>query len=94
MQQKTIKAHVYSATNLTALPKQRKMAPTKLPTIASNVSIVFQQSLLRASAILVNHFSKTPLPFGGDDPEAAGPPSPPTVPLITSVIVEIFTQEQ
>ena len=35
---KTVKPHVCSATNLTALPKKLKMAPTTLPTIAGNAS--------------------------------------------------------
>lgn len=39
---KTVKAHVCSAANPTALPRKFKMALPTLPTIADNASIAFQ----------------------------------------------------
>ena len=56
---KTIKAHVCSATNPTALPKKLKKAPTTLSTIADNASTTFPASLLSASSNLSNYFVKT-----------------------------------
>ena len=61
---KTIKVHVYSAKNATALPKKLKMTPTTLPTIAGNASTAFPASILSASASLFYHFFKTPSSFG------------------------------
>ena len=63
---KTIKAHVCSATNPSALPQKLKMAPTTLPMIAGNASTAFPASLLRVSASLINHFFEAPSPFGGE----------------------------
>ena len=69
---KTIKAHVCSATNLTAFPRKLKMTPTRLPTIAGNASAAFPASLLSASANLSNHFFKVPLSFDGEPPAPQG----------------------
>ena len=55
---KTIKAHVCSATNPTALPKKLKMASTTLPTMAGIASTAFPASLFSASASLFTNFSK------------------------------------
>ena len=63
---KTIRAHVCSATNPTAFPRELKIAPTTLPTIAANASTAFPASLLSASANLSNHFFKIPSTFGGE----------------------------
>ena len=63
---KTIKAHVFSAKNATALPKILQMTPTTLPTIAGNVSTVFPASLLSTSASLFYHFFKIPSFLGGE----------------------------
>ena len=65
---KTIKSLVYSATNPTTLLRKLKIAPTILPAITGNGSIIFPASLLRASASLFNHS------FGGAGPEVAEPP--------------------
>ena len=65
---KTIKAHVFSATNPTTFPKKLKIAPTILPTMAGNASTTFPASVLSASASLPNHFFKPLLSFGGEPP--------------------------
>ena len=83
---KTVKAHVCSVINPTALPRKLKIAPTTLPTIAGNTLTVFPASLLSASANLFNHFFKTPSSFGGEPP---APPPPPKTPVIASAMVEI-----
>ena len=83
---KTIRAHVYSATNPTALPSKLKMTPTTLPTMAGNTSTDFPASLLSASANLSNYFFKTLLYFGGETPF----PQPlPKSPMIESTVVAI-----
>ena len=69
----TIKAHIYSATNPTALPKKLRMALRTLPMMAGNTSAAFPASLLSASANLSNHFFKTPSSFDGEPP---APPPP------------------
>ena len=69
---KTVKAHVFSAANPTALPRKFKMALPTLQTIADNASIAFPASVFKASTSLFNHFFKLLLSFGKDIPEAAG----------------------
>ena len=60
---KTIRAHVYSATNLTTFRRKPKIAPTTLLTIASNASTDLPASLLSAFASLSNHFFQVPFVF-------------------------------
>ena len=55
---KIIRAHVWSTTNSSVLPRKITIAPTT----------VLPVSLLRASAGLFNHFFKTPFSFGGNYP--------------------------
>ena len=86
----TIKAHVCSATNPTALLKKLKIAPTTLPTIAGNASMAFTASLFSAFASLLNHLFKTPSSFGGEPP--APPPHPKTI-VMTSTIVEMVIEK-
>ena len=83
---KTIKAHVYSATNPLVLLRKLKIAPTTLPTIVGNASTAFPASLLSESASLYNHFLKATLSFGGGLPP---PPLPPKSPMTESTIVVI-----
>ena len=87
---KTIRAHVCSATNPTAFPRELKIAPTTLPTIAANASTAFPASLLSASANLSNHFFKTPSSFGGEPPVPL--PPPPKTPVMTRTTVEIVIE--
>ena len=82
---KTIKAHVCSATNPTALPKKLKMASTTLPTMAGIASTAFPASLFSASASLFNQFFKTSSSFGGEPP---APPPPPKTFEIASTVIE------
>ena len=56
---KTIKAHVFSATDPPAFQRRLKMAPTILLTIAGNALAAFPVSLLRASTSLSNHFLRS-----------------------------------
>ena len=86
---KTIKAHVCSATNPTALPRKLEIAPTTLPTIADNASTAFAASLLSAFASLSNHFFKIPSSFHREPPV---PPSPPKTPVIARKVVEIVIE--
>ena len=44
--------------------------------------MVYPANLLRAFANLFNRFFKAPLPDGGDNPEATGPPPSPKIPVI------------
>ena len=84
---KTIKAHVCSATNPTAFPRKLKIALTKLPMMAGNVSAAFPASLLSVPANLSNHFFKVPLSFDGEPPSSQLPP--PKTPVMARAIVEI-----
>ena len=83
---KTIKAHVCSTTNPTALPKKLKIAPTTLPTIAGNASTAFPTSLLSAFANLSNY----PSSFDGD-PHVHLPP--PKAPVIARAIAEMVIEK-
>ena len=76
--------------NPTAFPRELKIAPTTLPTIAGNASTVFPASLLRASANLSYHFFKTPLSFGVKPPVS---PPPPKAPVMSSTIVKIVIEK-
>ena len=82
---KTIKGHVFSATNPTAFPRKLKAAPTILPMILGSAVAAFPTSLLSTSASLSNHSFRVPLPFDG------GHPAPPLTPLpvMTRTIVAI-----
>ena len=86
---KTIKAHVCSATNPTTLPKNLRMAPTTLPTVAGNASETFPVSLLSASASLSNYFFKVPLSFDGGPPAL---PRPPKTPVMARTTIEIVIE--
>ena len=84
---KTIRPHVFSATNPTPFPRKPKIAPTILPMIAGNASAAFPASLLSASASLSNHFFRVPLSFDGG--LTAPPLPPPKPPSMARTIVEI-----
>ena len=71
---KTIKVHVFSAKNPTALPKKLKIAPATLTKIVGNASTAFLGCHLIASASLFNHLFKTHSFFDGEPPP---PPLPP-----------------
>ena len=86
---KATRAHVCSATNLTAFPKKLKIAPTTLPTITGNASTPFPASLLSAFARLSTHFFKSPLSFGEEAPVS---PPPPEIPMMASKIAEIVIE--
>ena len=83
------KIHVCSSTNRTAVPKRLKMAPTILPTIASNALTAFPASLLSASASLFNQLIKVPSSFGGKPPTL---PPPPKTPVMGSTIAEMVIE--
>ena len=85
---KTIKAHVCSAKNPTALPKKLKIAPATLTKVAGNASIAFLASLLIVSASLFNDLFKTTSFFDGEPP----PPPPPKTTERASTIVEIVVE--
>ena len=87
---KTIKAHVCSATNPTTFPRKLKIAPIALPTVASNSSTAFPASLLSVFASLSSHFFNIPSSFGGGPP--ASPP-PQKIPVMASIIVEIVIEK-
>ena len=86
---KTIKAHVCSAKNPTALPKKLKIAPATLTKVAGNASIAFLASLLIVSASLFNDLFKTTSFFDGEPPP---PPPPPKTTERASTIVEIVVE--
>ena len=89
----TIRARGCSEANPIVLPRNLKIAPTTLPTIADNASTALPASLLRVSTTLFNHFSKAPLSFGGDNAETARyPPPPPRTPVIASTIVDMVIE--
>ena len=83
---KTMIAHVFSATNPTALPRKLSMAPTILPTMTVNASIVFPSNIIRASASLSNHFFRVPLP---DEEPLVPPLPPPKTPSMARAIVAL-----
>ena len=85
---KTIKAHVCSATNPTALPRKFKIASTRLPSIAGNASTAFPASLSSAAANLLNYFFDAPSSFVGEA-ESHAPPPPPKTPITANAMVEI-----
>ena len=87
---KTIKVHVFSAKNPTALPKKLKIAPATLTKIVSNASTAFLACHLIASASLFNHLFKTPSFFDGEPPPPPLPP--PKTTEIASTIVEIVIE--
>ena len=87
---KTIKAHVCSATNPTTFPRKLKIAPITLPKIAGNSSTALPASLLSVFASLASHFFNIPSFFGGGPP--ASPP-PQKIPVMASIIVEIVIEK-
>ena len=87
---KTIKVHVFSAKNPTALPKKLKIAPATLTKIVGNASTAFLACHLIASASLFNHLFKTPSFFDGEPPPPPLPP--PKTTEIASTIVEIVIE--
>ena len=76
--------------NPTVFPRKLKIAPTTLPTIASNASTAFPPSLLSAFASLSNYFLKAPSPFGGEPTVPL--PTPLKIPVMASTIVEIVIE--
>ena len=63
------------------------MAPTTLPTIASNSSTAFLAKILRRSTIMFSHFLIVSSSFGGEDPEELKPSS--KIPVVKTKIIEI-----
>ena len=86
---KTIKAHVCSATNPTTFPRKLKIAPTTLPTIASNASTAFPTSLLSALLACLTIFSRFPYLLMEN---LLPPPPPPKTSVMAKTIVEMVIE--
>ena len=82
---KTIRAHVYLATDPKAFPRKLKIVPKTLTTMLDNFSTAFPSSSLSASASLPNH----PSSFSG---EAEPRPPPPKTLAMTRKIVEMVIE--